>query len=313
MTKRVSVVQREFSPTSNAGAGAEVPLHSAMVSRIESELARCGGWMLAIVLIALGFGPAPLAAQLRPYEPTEWTVFDGDTRLVARVGGSVLDGQRASLAGETGTLKELGLFSVFARSGRIAIGAEGTFQRRFERTDAFANPQGGAEADADGTRIDAGDYRISTVMRLTPDSRNALAVLRFGTRLPTTDNAVGLERDQMDFFVVVGGRYDLGAVRATAEAGLGIHGTRDPIYEQSDVVIYHLSIGLPRGIVAPSLVLTGHADGLPDRSVPGNEELAEVRFRVRAGRSVWVQAEAIAGLMEYSPDRGLSIMVGAAL
>ncbi len=290
-----------------------MPSNSICGTRVGAGRLRGARWFAISACFALCLAPSSVAAQLRPYEPTEWRVFDEGAWLVGNVGASFFGGQRASLAGEIGTLKEMGLFSAFARSGRIAVGVEGTFQRRFVRTEAFADPQGGAEADGDGSRQDAGDYRISTVMRLTPESSMALAVLRFGTRLPTTDNAVGLERDQMDFFAVLGGRYDLGPLRATAEAGLGIHGTRDPIYEQSDVFIYHLSVGLPRGVVAPSLILTGHADGLPDRNVPGNEELAELRFRVRAGGDVWLQAEAIAGLLDYSPDRGLSIMLGAAL
>ena len=306
-------MQQGFSPISTAGAEAKAPLSNTGILPQVSFSLRHAGIVGLVCFLSITCAPTSLKAQLRPYEPTEWAIFDEDTRVVGSIGGSYYGGQRAALAGEIGTLKEIGLFSAFVRSSRIAVGLEGTLQRRFERSETFADPQLGTEPDEDGSRQDAGDYRVSTIVRLTPDSARGLAVLRFGTRLPTTDNTVGLERDQMDFYATIGGRYDLGAVRTAAEVGLGIHSTRDLVYEQSDVVIYQLSVGLPHGVVAPSLILAGHADALPDQSIPGNEELAEVRFRLRAGRDFWVQAEAIAGLMEYSPGRGVSIMVGATL
>lgn len=270
-------------------------------------------WLAAGALASMLAMPKIALGQLRPYEPAEWTVFDGDATFVGELGATLLVDQHASLAGEVGTLREVGVFSAFYRTGRVAIGAEGTLHRHFERDRTVGILQGGAEADEDGTRQDSGDYRVSTVVRLTPEHSPALAVIRFGTRLPTTANEAGLERDRMDFFAIAGGRYDRGPLRAAAELGVGIHGTRAVEYEQSDVFIYLVSVGLPRSLLAPSLILTGHADGMPDLAIPGNEELAEIRLRLRSGGDVWVQAEAIAGLLEFSPDRGISLMLGATL
>lgn len=267
-------------------------------------------WTVSVVAAILLARPASATAQLRPYEPAEWQLFDGSHSFVGSIGVEGFDDQRASLAGETGWLAEIGAFSAFIRTGRVALGAEGTLLRLFDREAVFAPVHGGAEADEDGRRHDAGDYRISTIVRLTPADSRALAILRFGTRLPTTDNGVGLERDQIDFFAVVGGRLDRGRVRVAAETGLGIHGTRNPGFEQSDVLIYLVSVGIPNGRLSPSLILAGHADGLPDRNIRGNEELAEVRLRLRTAGRVWMQVEAIAGLMEFSARRGVSLLVG---
>ena len=55
---------------------------------------------------------------------------------------------------------------------------------------------------------------------------------------------------------------------------------------------------------------TVNADGLQDRAIRGNEELAELRLQLRTRSQTWVQVEAIRGLTEFSPRAGLSVAVG---
>jgi hypothetical protein len=271
--------------------------------------ARVGG--LLTLVAALCGNALDAEAQLRPYEPVEWRLYDGDHSVSGSIGVARFDEQRASLAGEIGRLDELGVFSAYYRTGRVILGAEGTVSRRFEREETFAPPLDGTADDADGIRRDAGDYRVSTTVRVTPDDWPAIGVVKFGTRLPTTDNHAGLERDQLDFFAVLGGRVDVGPIRSAAEAGLGIHGTRYPEFEQSDVVVYTVSVGLPNLPVSPSLILTGHADGLEGWNIRGNEELSELRVRLRSTGRFWLQVEGIVGLTDVSPRRGISLNLGA--
>lgn len=266
---------------------------------------------LAGALAVLG---APAArAQLRPLDPAEWRVWEGGRTVVAGVGGGVFADQRASLAGTGGRLVEAGSFSVALRTGRVAFEAGGTAQRFFRDQRVFAAPVGDARPDDDGRRHDSGDYRIATVVRLTPARAPALAVLRFGTRLPTTDNKVGLDRDALDFFALLGGRVRRGALAAGAEAGISINGTRDPAREQRDVLVYALAAeyaAMP-GLV-PTLSLVGNVPGLPDRVIRGNEDLGEVRLGVRAGGRRWVRVELVRGLTDFSPSAGVVVAAGIA-
>ncbi len=261
---------------------------------------------LAAALALLSVAPA--RAQLRPLDPAEWRVWEGRT-LVAGAGGGAFTRQRASLAGTEGRLLEAGNFSFSWRTGRVALEGGGTVQRFFRVEERFAAPHGGARPVESGGLHDAGDYRIATVVRLTPENAGALAVLRFGTRLPTTDNRVGLDRDQTDFFAMLGGRMGRGALRVSAETGVSINGTRDPGFEQSDVWVYLLRVERA-GALTPSLTLTGHEDGLPRRTIRGNEDLGEVRLGLRAGRRRWVEAALVKGYTPFSPGVGVIVQAG---
>lgn len=271
------------------------------------------GRLRALWLLAALAGGSPLAAhaQLRPYEPTDWRVFEAPAVALVSFGASYFHDQRASLSGSTGSLFELGTLSATYRTGRVALTVEGTPVRVFSEKASFAPPYGGALPDDDGLRVDAGDFRISTALRLTSPDAPIAGILRFGARLPTTDNRVGLERDQTDFFAMLGGRVTSGGLWITAELGVGIHGTREAEYEQSDVLVYLFGAELREGRILPALLLLGHADGLADRSIRGNEELSEVRLRLRTAGQRWVQIEGIAGLTEFSPQLGVSLGVGA--
>lgn len=262
--------------------------------------------------ILLVFAPAGVDAQLRPLPPMEWDLFEDGHVVTGRIGGSVLVDQRASLAGTQGRLVEIGDFTLGMRSGRVAVQVAGTVLRLFDDQGRFATPYGGAREGDGGRRRDVGDFRVSTVVLLTPPDHPASAVIRFGTRLPTTDNEVGLERDRTDFFALLGGRLQGGGFMLAGEAGVGINGTHDPQLEQSDVLMYSATVAHTGGFVSPRVTLVGHFDGMSGLTIRGNEELAEVRLGTRLGRSVWAQAEVVYGLQPFSPRTGLLLSAGIA-
>src|SRR5690606_36584954 len=109
---------------------------------------------------------------------------------------------------------------------------------------------------------DAGDVLVSTMVLLTPPERDVSAILRFGTRLPTTDNTVGLDRDRTDFFALLGGRLKTRQLYLAGEAGIGINGTHDPNYEQSDMLLYSVTAWYLHGLISPRITLVGHMDGM---------------------------------------------------
>ncbi len=262
------------------------------------------------LVILSSLAPTCLSGQLRPVEPFEWNAFTPGTFVFARAGIGLHSDMRAALAGTEGRLVELGNFTAVWTTGRVALEAGGTLQRRFTDQSVFAPPEEGTRVPDGRTRVDAGAYSVATTVRLTPAARPFLAVLRFGTRLPTPDNRKGLDRDATDFFATAGGRYARGGLLAGGEIGLGLFGTRVPTFEQSDVLLVILNARYTRGFVQPVVTYTMHADGLKHRTIRGNEALREYRFGVRAGRDRFVEASYVYGRGRYSPHPGVLVSGG---
>ena len=251
-----------------------------------------------------------LPAQLRPLEPTQWRLFETGQTFAADLGSSRLEGQRASLAGTRGDLWEIGNFAVAWRSGRVVLAAEGTAQRRFRERSRFAAPYPDVDAADDGRRHDSGDYRVSTTVRLTAERNPWLGIVRFGARLPTTDNTTGLDRDAVDFFALLGGARFLGRLSIQAETGLGIHTTRETEFEQDDLFLYAVR-GEYRGFaITPSVAILGQLHGTTHSAIRGVENLGELRVGLRAGVQKWVRAELVAGYETFSPSSGVIISAG---
>ena len=254
---------------------------------------------------------APAArAQLRPLEPLEWRMFDGGRTVSVQAGAGWLTGQRASLAGTEGTLVEAGNFRAFWRTGRVVLEAGGTVRRFFDEASRFAPPEPEVGVDDDGRRRDSGDYRVLTTVRLTGEGAPVAAALRFGARLPTTDNTVGLDRDATDFFATLGGRAARGRMAVQAEAGVGIFGTRQPEFEQDDLLVYAVRAEYAAGAIQPMLTVLGQQVGTGHREIRGNESLGEVRLGVRAGGRRWLLAEVVQGYTGFSPGPGLLVSAG---
>lgn len=264
---------------------------------------------LALSALALVLSGTAAPAQLRPLDPQAWEAWEGSA-FRAGVGGGVYRGQRASLAGTEGDLLEAGRFELAWRTGRIVLEGGGTVQRFFRDRSRFAAPYGGAEASGPD-RHDSGDYRIGTLVRLTPAGTRT-AVLRFGTRIPTTDNRVGLERDRTDFYALLGGRVRKRGVAISAESGVSINGTREAHFEQSDVWVYIVQVAASEGRVRPYVTVTGHADGLRGRSIRGNEDLGEIRIGALLDGRRWVRAHVVGGFLRFSPRYGFEITAGTA-
>jgi hypothetical protein len=264
-----------------------------------------------ILLALAAASAAPAAAQLRPLEPAQWEVFDAGTTVAATAGGGVHWDQRAALAGTTGRLVELGNFQATWRSGRIAVEGAGTSYRFFRDESRFAPAFGGARDENGPDRHDVGDYRLATTVLLTPAQHSAAAVLRFGVRIPTTSNQVGIDRDQTDFFALVGGRVVANRLRLSGETGVGVYGTRYPNFEQSDVLVYSLAAELPLGLVTPGAALLGQKDGT-SAILRGNEDLSELRLGIRVGTRYWLRAQLVKGLERFSPRAGLLLAAGLA-
>jgi hypothetical protein len=266
-------------------------------------------WLL-VFGAASAAAAAPAAAQLRPIEPFEWQLYDRDIVAAVEAGGAVFADQRAALAGEIGTLYELASFRAFWRTGRVVLEAAGTPLRVFRAHTAYQPPDVYVEPAADGRRHDSGDYLVISTVRLTPADAPLLGVLRFGTRLPTTNNRTGLERDMTDFFALAGGRVRRNALLVAAEAGVSINGTRDPEFEQKDVLVYAMTAQYERGPVVPYIGVTGDVLGPRHRRLRGNEPLGEARLGVRTAGRRWLRIEAVAGYRSYSPSSGLRISAG---
>lgn len=262
-----------------------------------------------VVLMFFSLAATDARAQLRPLDPVDFQSFHGAPVRV-QAGAGVFWSQHASLAGTRGTLWELGEFRATIRTGRMVMELGGTVQRLFRDDEILYPPFGDATAPPpDGHRHDAGDYRVGTVVRLTPDASATLATLRFGTRLPTTDNRVGLDRDAIDFYTTLAAHHHFGRFALAAEAGLGINGTRVPTYEQADVLIYGMTAEMTAGHIAPFIVFMGQQD-FQEYPIRGNEDLSEVRVGIRAGHTRWINVAWVHGLTEYSPSNGLQMSLG---
>ena len=263
------------------------------------------------LLVALLAATASTAgAQLRPLEPSQWRLFVEHATISGELGGARFIDQRASLAGESGNLWEAGNFNVAWRTGRVVLEAAGTAQRFFHRTSSFETPYNDVAPAPDGRRHDSGDYRVSTTVRMTPDAWPIHGAVRFGTRLPTTNNATGLDRDAIDFFATAGAMRTSGRLALAAEAGLGIHSTREERFEQDDLFIYAARTEYRFGNFVSSAAVLGQKHGTSHSEIRGVEDLGEMRFGLRAGRARWARFEFVKGYERFSPSYGFILAAG---
>jgi len=265
---------------------------------------------LALVAAAALLAPGTAAAQLRPLEPIPWTVFSGGRTLALELGVSHLIDQRASLAGTTGALSELPNFALAWRLGRIALEVGGTGLRDFREESRFAASYADVAPATGGRRRDSGDLRIATAVAFTPEGAAITGVARFGARLPTTDNMTGLDRDATDLFLTVGARSASPRFAIAAEAGLGVFGTREPRFEQEDLLLYAARAEWRAGAWTPSIGVLGQMHARTHPSIRGTEHLGEVRIGVRLGERRWVRVEGVRGFSTFSPELGVLVTAG---
>ncbi len=268
---------------------------------------------IALTLVGgLCAGALPARAQLRPIEPAPWEVYQPGTGLLAQLGANVLWRQRASLAGTEGRLLELGSYDLAWRTGRVALELGGSAVRIFDDRSRWADTAGGA-ALRFGRRVDAGELRVGTAVRLTPERWPGAAALRFGARLPTASHVTGLEREETDFLGTLALAWRRGPLLAAAEGGIGILGTRVPAFTQEDDLVYAARVAWRLGAVRPELAFTGQSSPLRYRRPRGVEALRERRLGVRAGARRWLEATWVRGLVPFSPHSGLLLSAGISL
>ena len=265
-----------------------------------------------VALVALLARPTAVDAQLRPLEPIDWQGFEEERGSVS-VGGTLLSGQRAAFLGTEGRLLEVGAMELTFRVDRLLLHVVASPYRRFTASDRFADPAVGVEP-GEGARIDAGSVVATTTVPLGgPGARDAGRqhfALRFGMRLPTSNDVVGLERDETDVFATVGTRRVVGAWDLAAELGFGVFGVRSPDGGQTDPVLYAASVRRTGAVVRPYAEWTGHHDTRSVGAPRGNENLSEVRLGLEVGTRWWLDAHAIAGISTFSPDVGARLRVG---
>ena len=263
------------------------------------------------VIAALFFMHTEASAQMRPLDPVDFSVLSG-APIRVQIGGGVFFDQHAALAGSKGRLLEAGEFRATWRSGRVAAEVGGTIQRFFREDEIVRTPADAVEPATEGKRRDSGDYRFQTVVRLTKETSATIALARFGTRLPTTDNRTGLERDQTDFFGTLGAARKFGALFVAADAGVSINGTRVPNYEQADVLAYGATLEYRGNHVTPFISAVGQED-FHQVARRGTEDMGELRVGARIGNARrWINVIAVRGYREFSPSSGLTVNANAA-
>jgi hypothetical protein len=241
----------------------------------------------------------------------EWAALDDEERAFeVAVGSGIYLDQRASLAGTRGRLIEIGSYRGTWLVGQIAVQLSGTAVRVFEDDRRFAEPHGDVRAFSRQARLDAGDHRVSTTLGLTPGRGSVDLAIRFGVRLPTTDDGAGLERDQTDFFATFGGRYKRGRAAVSGEAGVGVLGTRYPEHEQVDPILFAGEVSWDLGWLVSDLELVGQHDPRKGAELRGNEDLGEARIGLRTAGERWVRVALVRGWETFSPRLGLLLEVG---
>ncbi len=262
-----------------------------------------------VLLLAAALLPGSAAAQLRPIEPVPWDALSSDGPVL-RVGMARHAGARAALAGTQGTLTEVGIYTGTWTLGRVAIEIGGVATRTFSDDSVYAAPVADTRASNGERHMDTGEHRFATTVLLTAPTSPVDVVMRFGTRLPTTDNAQGLGRDQTDFFGGFGGRVRRGAVEAAGEAGIGILGTRLTRPEQVDVLLYAARLGWNRERARVWLETVGQHDTRRSAELRGLEDLNEARFVGEVGGDRRLRVTLVRGLTPASVDLGIVLEGG---
>jgi hypothetical protein len=252
-----------------------------------------------------------LGAQLRPLDPLDWPAMHADVVVSGMIGGGRFADQRLGVAGTMGRLTELGNVGLAWHTGRVLLDVGGTMQRVFHDEAVFRGPLPDVRGPSGPgrTRRDAGDYRVFTTVRLTPTTLPVQVAARFGTRLPTTDNQVGMDRDATDFYALLDAAVEHRRFSAALEVGVGLLGTRYQDYEQADVTQYAGTVAYSVGPVTPSLTLVGQATTATFQA-PGTENLAELRPAVQVGTRRWVRVTYVDGHARFSPSHGVLVNVG---
>lgn len=274
-------------------------------------VSRAGIWALLAMGAVFAASAGPAAGQLRPLRPVDWRALDA-SHGSAYLGIAAFTQQPASLVGQQGRLLQFGMVGASFRTGRVMLSFEGSIFRVFDAGERFAEPSPLVEGVDLTRRTDSGDYVINTHLILTSGQSQTDALIRFGVRLPTTDDRIGLERDQTDFFATMAGRQRLGRLSLDGELGFGIHGVAGTVHDQTDPLLFGLRATWGWVPLETSVRIGGQYDTRENGPPRGNEHLAELTWGIRTTGGTWVSAEAARGLARFSPSWGAALRVGRA-
>ena len=263
----------------------------------------------ALLFLVVSIRPEVGSAQLRPIEPIPWDALTADGPML-RLGAGHYARARASLAGTQGALRELGVYTGTWTFGRVVVEVGGVVLRLFSDDSVYAPPIADARPSTGENRVDTGEHRLGTIVRLTPPSSPADLVLRFGTRLPTTDNVQGLGRDQTDFFGSFGGRARWGVIEVAGEAGIAILSTRLDRPEQVDALLYAARMGWWHHRFSLWVGAVGQHDTRRAPELRGLEDLAEGRLVGELGRERRIRITLVRGWTRESVGLGVVVEGG---
>ncbi len=277
---------------------------SAYVARCRQRSFRFWG-----VIPWLALGALPLSAQLRPLPLVQWEEVESG---YARCGLGYYDGQRASLAGISGDMLQLGECTVAFSVGGAQIRVADLVYRRLSTVTRFAEPAPDVVLQNETALRDFGDVTLETVIPVgLPGAFSG--GFRFGSRIPSSDNRIGLDRDQADIHLALMAGLNTTNRGVTAEAGVGINGVRSSRNEQQDVLIYALRgwLRTPRALLHTAML--GQRFWNHPVTQRGNENLNEFRMGARTTGTWWIELEGVRGTARHSPTYGLRLGLGRTL
>lgn len=266
--------------------------------------------VLAALLLA-----RPAAAQLRrdPVVPDAAGVRGGELLLGAGLGYD-LDGSYP-LSGLRGNLLRLGTVTVayaFADGAIVEVRGDAYHILRIRSRGTSHVPLDPGVAD--GTTGDAGDFTISSVVRLFGGRRGPAAGIDVGVKLPNSKQTRGIGLNTTDFLGNVFGSWGSDRLRASGEVGIGILTAPLRLFVQDDVLLYAAEVVWSPdgpGGTAPRLSLGFSGRANTRNSVPiGLEDMGSVRAGADWSRGAWaLDASVAVGYAADSPDAGFTLGV----
>jgi hypothetical protein len=203
-------------------------------------------------------------------------------------------------------------------SSNVEFQVEGVLQNFLAINSSFAQPAVPLALDGNSSN-DAGDFTVSTKIKLRNETRNLPALgFKFGFELPNSDQSRGIGTNQINVFgkFLVQKRFGRRAgkiPRVNVFGNLGLAILTAPIerFTQNDVLIYGLA-GIFR--VNDRINILGEVNGRANTrsgSAPlGTESLSQLRVGTQIKASnLRFDTAAIFGLTRFSPRTGVTFGV----
>lgn len=223
------------------------------------------------------------------------------------------------LSGLRGDLTRVGDIRVkVGFSSNVEFQVEGVLQNFLAINSAFASPAVPLALDGNSSN-DAGDFTVSTKIKLRNETRNLPALgFKFGFELPNSDQARGIGTNQVNVFgkFLVQKRFGRRAgktPRINIFGNLGLAILTAPIerFTQNDVLVYGLA-GIFRVNERINILgeVNGRANTRSGAAPLGTESLSQFRVGTQIKASnLRFDTAAIFGLTRFSPRTGVTFGV----